>query len=39
MDEEFYIDGITSESFIVLEYLEAYVNLMDYAVFNHPTEL
>jgi len=39
MDEEFYIDQTTSESFIVLEYLEAYVNLMDFAVFNHPTEL
>jgi len=39
MDEEFYIDQATSEYFIILEYLEAYVSLMDFALINHPTEL
>ena len=39
MDEEFFVDHATSECFLLLEYLEGYVNLMDFIILKQPTEL
>ena len=38
MDEEFFVDQTTSECFLLLEYLEGYVNLMDFIILKQPTE-